>query len=325
MVFPGESSITHQQLRIFAAVARERSFGRAARSLLITEPAVSNHIRLLERVVGATLIERSRGRRSVELTGAGRMLLETCEAMFHSLEQGVSAIRRRYGPDPTTVVVGTGGNFGGSTLPLLIESFRRADPTIDVVIEVGSSHQLTEWLKQQAIHLAILGTPGDEEDLVYEPFMTFAVHLVGPAGHRLARPAPAPIEELASENFIAPGEPIASRFGIARMAAEAGVVLRVVMAGGDEHSRIQAVANGFGITPVHLAAPGLTALTSSPGSQLAVLNVDGFPLRLERHIAYRRGALPTAAAEFKLHLLRNRDCLEAGQPLEWAHAGLTGA
>lgn len=322
MSFRGDASITHQQLRVFTAVARERSFGRAARSLLITEPAVSSHIRLLEKVVGATLIERSRGRRSVELTAAGGMLLETCEAMFHALEQGVGAIRSRYGPDPTTVVVGAGANFGGSALPPLIESFRQDHPVIDVVIEVGTSRQLTEWLKHQAIHLAVLGSPGDDEDLVYEPFMSFTVHLIGPAGHRLAQSESAPIQELAYQDFIAPDEPVASRFGIARMAANAGVVLRVVMAGGDEHSRMQAVANGFGITPVHLTPPALDALTSSPDAQFAVLNVEGFPLRLERCIGYRRGALPSGAEEFKRHLQRHRECLEAGQPLEWAQPGL---
>src|ERR687885_109013 len=63
------------------AVAREGSFGRAARSLGYTQSAVSQQIAALERIVGSRLIERPGGPRPVSLTEAGELLLRHSEAI----------------------------------------------------------------------------------------------------------------------------------------------------------------------------------------------------------------------------------------------------
>ncbi len=305
------ASITYQQLRVFAAVAELRSFHRAASALLLTEPAVSNHVRHLEQVVGAQLIVRSRGRRSVELTGAGTMLLKTCGSLFTTLDSALVAIRERHGPNPSTIAIGTGPNFGSSSLPPLIDSFREDHPGVDFMIEVGASQHLVKLLERGQIHLAVVASPEARLSLACEPYFAYEVHLVGPAGHRLAQGGPHPLNELAQESYIEPDEPMARRFGIEEMAAAAGVRMHVVMSGGDVHVRVQAVANGLGITPVDLA----TAVPSGPlseamRSRIAVLKVEGFPLRLERWLYYRRGELPGVVAEFRDHLLRHRESLE---------------
>ena len=69
------------RLRIFAAVAREGSFTQAARRLGITQPAVSQNIAELERILGTELFERSRG--SVRLTAAGTSLMEYAGKILH--------------------------------------------------------------------------------------------------------------------------------------------------------------------------------------------------------------------------------------------------
>src|SRR5437870_13804209 len=60
------------RLRAFAAVARERSFSRAAGALHVSQPAVSKHIASLEPELRALLVVR--GNRSVKLTPAGQVL-----------------------------------------------------------------------------------------------------------------------------------------------------------------------------------------------------------------------------------------------------------
>ena len=68
----------------FRQVARERSFSRAARSLSLTQPAVSQQIRSLEIQLGASLIERRRG--LFELTPAGELLLDHADALHERLQ-----------------------------------------------------------------------------------------------------------------------------------------------------------------------------------------------------------------------------------------------
>ncbi len=63
-----------RELEVFLAVAREKSFSRAAKSLLRTQPAVSLAIRRLEEELGESLFDRTS--KIPSLTDAGELLLE---------------------------------------------------------------------------------------------------------------------------------------------------------------------------------------------------------------------------------------------------------
>src|SRR5437016_7539325 len=67
------------------AIAREGSFWAAADALDCSQSAISQQVALLERVVGHRLVERSRGRREVTITEAGRLLLTHAEAIVARL------------------------------------------------------------------------------------------------------------------------------------------------------------------------------------------------------------------------------------------------
>lgn len=79
-----------QRLAVFEAAARLGSFSAAARDLEMTQPAVTRHIRSLERALGAMLFTRSSNRS--ELTAAGTRLQLAVGAGFDAIEQGLRAI-----------------------------------------------------------------------------------------------------------------------------------------------------------------------------------------------------------------------------------------
>jgi DNA-binding transcriptional LysR family regulator len=76
-------SLTLRQLEIFTTAAHQGSRTRAAGALLLSGPAVSQQMKLLEKIVGAQLFERS-PRRPIRLTEAGTILLQTCEGLLRS-------------------------------------------------------------------------------------------------------------------------------------------------------------------------------------------------------------------------------------------------
>src|SRR5258708_6658508 len=96
-------------LRYFMGVANELHFGRAAARLYISQPSLSNQTRKLERTLGTDLFVRTS--RQVELTPAGRALLEEAPVALAALEgaaertrlagEGVApTLRPRYSPMP---------------------------------------------------------------------------------------------------------------------------------------------------------------------------------------------------------------------------------
>jgi len=309
MLVDPAASITHHQLRVFAAVAGEGSFARAARRLFMSEPTVSNHIQALERAIGAILIDRSRGRRTVELTPGGHVLLHTCQTMFQALEQGVDAVRAMEESAKRTIVIGAGPHFGGFVLPRLIETFHASRQNVTVRVEVGRNDALLAELKRGRLGLAVLFGPIDDDEVSTVPYTFAEMGLIAPPGHPLVGQPYVPLERLLDEPLVMAESLSPPRLVLENIAQERGHSLRIVMEAQDIYARIQAVVAGLGIAPMYLEA----VANEIAAGRVARLNVEGFPQRLERFIVSAKSGMSPDARDFSEHLLKSRD--EANQSI----------
>ena len=299
------ASLTLQQLRIFAAVAREGAFSRAASALFISGASVSEQIRGLEMIVGTRLFERSPGRRDVVLTEAGRLLLPICSDFFRALETGLSEIQSLHEPD-VTVNIGASPLFGSYIFPRMYESFRRRHSGISVRVEIGPRREMVDGLRRGTLDLAAMTAPPgpieglDDGSLLVEAFGSGTdVVLIGPPGHRLAGVQPAPIRELAAEAIVMPEGPSPMRDTLIRLAATAGISLRTAWEVRSLEAQIQAVSSGIGITPSMME---VVAARVAAG-QVTVLNVEGFPFRFDLTMLRRPEPLSPAAQAVYDHLM----------------------
>jgi molybdate transport repressor ModE-like protein len=294
------ASITHHQLRVFVAVAGEGSFAGAAKRLFMSEPTVSSHIRTLERVIGTTLIDRSRGRRQVDLTPAGRVLLRTSQSVFQTLDQGLETIRSISASARRTISVGAGPHFGGFILPQLIEAFHVDHPRVTVRVEVGRNESLLSEMKRGRLDLAVLYGPIDDPEVHCEPYAEAHIGIIAPANHRLREKSAIPLEHLLDEPFILAEASSPPRRALEDLAIDRGLNLRIVMEAQDIYARILAVVNGLGIAPMYLDA----AADALAANRITMLDVVGFPRHLERVIVTPRAGISADATGFLAHLVR---------------------
>lgn len=120
-----------RNLRAFCVAGRQHSFKSAADELCLTPSAVSHQIRELETLLGLKLFERRT--RSVELTMAGRRLLEEAEPLLEALDRALAQLARRHGRQ--TLRVRLPALFANELLIPKLGDFCAAYPHIDVQLD----------------------------------------------------------------------------------------------------------------------------------------------------------------------------------------------
>jgi aminoethylphosphonate catabolism LysR family transcriptional regulator len=149
----------YAQLRAFHAVAANRGFSRAAESLALTQPAVSDHIRKLEEAYGSELFLRRRG--GIELTAFARKLYAVTERMFEAEAEALELLSRARGLEEGSL--GIGADAAAHVLPL-IRRFRERYPKIGLRLVAGNSAQLLAKLDRFEIDFAVIaGAPPQQE------------------------------------------------------------------------------------------------------------------------------------------------------------------
>ncbi|MFT4010484.1 MAG: LysR family transcriptional regulator [Nocardioidaceae bacterium] len=146
-----------RRLRYFVILAQELNFTRAAQKLMIAQPALSQQIKVLEREMGATLLERSS--RGVVLTEAGVTLYEGARQLLADADEIVQRTRS-VGSGTEGVLRVAYSTSLSATGPELVREFRRAHPGVQVIAETGfwTSYNVSQ-VRNRAVDVAFAWLP----------------------------------------------------------------------------------------------------------------------------------------------------------------------
>jgi DNA-binding transcriptional LysR family regulator len=196
----GQMELRH--LRYFVAVAEELNFTRAAERLGINQPPLSLQIRQLEKEIGTPLFRRKA--RGVELTNAGKLLLEETRIILKQVERTKTDVRRRGRGETGRIIIGSsGGTYFHPLIPTIIREYRTNYPDIALFPAASNTPLLAARLQAGQIDVAILRPPlGDSEGLALEPLVDEPDVIVVPRGHPLSAKASAPLSALAEDTFV---------------------------------------------------------------------------------------------------------------------------
>lgn len=153
--------------RIFYETARYASFSTAARHLYISQSAISQCIRQLERDLNARLFTRSR--RGVALTKEGMLLFQKVESAMQTIEQGETLLARLQHLDSGSLIIAAGDAITCHYLLPYLEKFHEAYPGIRIEMANSYSSHMLQLVKEGKAELAFVNLPVADDELCIEP------------------------------------------------------------------------------------------------------------------------------------------------------------
>ncbi|NBC35339.1 LysR family transcriptional regulator [Novosphingobium sp. FSY-8] len=145
------------QLRCFVAVAEELHFGRAALRLNMSQPPLSRHIQVLERILQVQLFNRSS--RSVRLTASGKAFLPEAQRIVHMADSALVTARAAAAGQQGLVTIGFTAASLYRYVPALIGALQAQLPDVQMLLRESVSGDLVEGLLRDSLDLAILRPP----------------------------------------------------------------------------------------------------------------------------------------------------------------------
>ncbi len=142
------------KLKTFVIVAELGSFSKASEILYITQPAVTQQIKSLEKIIGARLFQRQGGR--MVLTEEGKRIHEMAKSLLSSYEGLVEEITKIKKDIKDTLFIGVSASFSEYKIPELITSFHKQLPSITIKMFVGNSNQVEDALSSGIINMGIV-------------------------------------------------------------------------------------------------------------------------------------------------------------------------
>jgi DNA-binding transcriptional LysR family regulator len=175
-------SLNLDQLRTLLEVIELGSFSAAARRLNLTQPAVSQHIRELERRFAVRLIERMG--KQAHATAPGRDLVEAAQRIFRDCDLAEAAMRRFRDGWIGRVHIGTTNTAMTYLLPPILRRLRLNHPGIDLLVTNMATRDSIEQIIQNKIDLALVTLPVEVTKLRITPLIPQTLVAILPAGTR---------------------------------------------------------------------------------------------------------------------------------------------
>lgn len=289
------------RLHVFRTVARTLNFHRAAEVLHISQPAVSRHVRELEKLIGADVFDRSA--RQIQLTAAGKIVFRYAmqiTELYGALEVELSELMEE---------LHGGFRLGASTtiaqylVPALLAKFRKEHPSIQVHLTSLNSHDVEQKQLEHEVDLGLIEGERRLGTLRYSPWLKDTLILVTRPGNPLMKSSRLKIQHLKQLPWVR-REPGSGTADITRRALAARGVdaeslnVTVHLSSSEAIKRYLMNSDTFAFLSRH------AVLSELSRGELIEVEVEKLLIRRQLWIVERVGETPPLAKMFMNHFLR---------------------
>jgi LysR family nitrogen assimilation transcriptional regulator len=279
-------------LRSFLKIAETGSITRAADSLGISQPSLSQQLLRLEDEAGAPLFSRTA--RGVTLTDSGRLLQDHARRILGAVDRAVDNLRE-LGDEPVGEVIAAMPHSIAKLAGMpLFETATAQAPHVRLRLVEAMTGSIWGWLEDGKIDLGLLNYLGPRRGLTFREIASEELFLVGPPGQlgSMAKPADVTLADLAGLPLILPGLPHGLRQLIDQEIARHGITVHVwreldMLA---HAGRLIGAGHGYSILPLAIVADELVA------GQVSLGRLTGCSLRRRLALARNSGEVVTRAS-----------------------------
>ena len=279
-----------ENFKIFADLVETKSFSKSAKINGITQSAVSQQARAMERHFKTLLIDRSQ--KQFQLTREGVRLYDAAKEILHTYDKLLSELQEMKKVISGTIRISTIYSIGLHELPPFIKRFLHDFPSVNVRVEYRRSNLVYEDILHNSVDFGLVAFPVKQRQIEAIPFRNDHLVLIAHPEHPLAkRGGPVELKELSGLKFIGFDPDIPTRKAVDQIFKDNALDIEPVM----EFDNIETVKRAVEIDHGVAIVPLATVQQESQQSSLAILNFRDKDFTRPLAILHRKGRVLTPA------------------------------
>jgi len=289
--------VTLRQLEVFATVARNGSFTKAADILHLSQPAVSMQIKQLESSIDMPLFEQIG--KKIYLTNAGEEMFTYSQQISQLLDEAEIVLEELKGVQSGRLDISVATTASHFTTRLLA-AFSKRFEGVSINLDVTNRETIRHQLENNEPDLVIMGQPPEGIEVDAQAFMENPLVMIAPPDHPLANAKNIDLSHFADEHFVVRERGSGTLGAIERFFKEHGVPFHTGIEMSSNEAIKQAVEAGLGLGIASIHTLELELETK----RLVMLDVEDFPINRHWFLVQRKGKrLSTVAQAFKDFIL----------------------
>jgi len=279
-------NITIQQMEAIIALVEEGSFSRAAKKMLLTQPALTKNIKNAEDCLGTRLANRSSA--GISLTPEGKILFDYARRMVRLRDEAkekVLALRKEAGGN---IYLSASTIPATYILPRALSDFNKANADIHVNIKTADSEEAMNMVLDNEVEMGIIGKKPLNKKLASETLWKDRLALIVSNNHVWCKKKSITLPELLNEPFVIREKGSATRelfeSSLNKSKSISHVQLNICGELGSSEAIKEAVIAGWGVSVISIHA---VSRELSQGL-LCEIPLQGYSMERHFYLIYRR-------------------------------------
>lgn len=293
-----------ENFKTFSDLVDTESFSRAAKLNGVTQSAVSQQLRAMEKHFDILIVDRSQ--KQFRLTREGQKLYEAGKEILYMYEKLNSELQEMRKIISGNVHISTIYSIGLHELPPYIKTFLQVFPSVNVRVEYRRANNVYEDVLHNSTDLGIVAYPQKNKQLEIIPFAEDKMVLVVHPNHRLAGESKIELKELANEKIIGFESDIPTRKATDNAFRALQIDNMPVM----EFDNVETVKRAVEIDAGVAILPKATVLSEEKQGLLKLIPIKGDPIKRPLALLHRKGRVLTPALSKFIDLMTGKDISE---------------